>query len=156
MLDLITDRTADDVSRWKELENKGYANMTESERAEWASPMKGAYNHTDLNRVENAVAYLAERLSELGYGIDPLVTQTWSITSVPKLSDMERYLNNVRKIRGAFSVLRTTPDVPDTMQKMTYVEANEIEQILHDVETLVNNMVSAFTYSGDIYGGEIS
>ncbi len=129
--------------------------MTASERAEWNTSMKGAYNHTDLNRVEDAVAYLAGRLNELGYHVAPLVTQTWNTTSIPKPADMTRYLNNVREIREAFVTLRTTPDVPATMRKLTYVEANEIEQILHDVEMLVNNMVSAFTYSGDIYGGEI-
>ena len=129
--------------------------MTASERAEWNTSMKGAYNPADLNRVENAVAYLAERLNEFGYHVDPLVTQTWNTTSIPKPADMTRYLNNVREIREAFVTLRTTPDVPASMRKLTYVEANEIEQILHDVEMLVNNMVSAFSYSGDFYGGEI-
>lgn len=129
--------------------------MTASERAEWNTSMKGAYNYTDLNRVENAVAYLAQRLNEFGYHVDPLVTQTWNTTSIPKPADMTRYLNNVREIRNAFVTLRTTPDVPASMRKLTHVEANKIEQILHDVEMLVNNMVSTFSYSGDFYGGEI-
>lgn len=128
--------------------------MTAEERAEWNTSMKGAYNHTDLNRVENAVAYLAQRLNEFGYHVDPLVTQTWNTTSIPKPVDMTRYLNNVKEIREAFVTLRTTPDVPASMRKMTYVEANEIEQILHDVDMLINNMVAAFSYSGDFYGGE--
>lgn len=129
--------------------------MTASERAEWNTSMKGAYNLSDLNRVENAVVYLARRLNEFGYHVEPLVTQTWNTTSIPKPADMTRYLNNVRAIRNAFVTLRTTPDVPATMRRMTYVEANAIEQVLHDVETLIDNMVAAFTYTGDIYGGEI-
>lgn len=155
MLNLITDRTAVDVSRWQELKNKGYDKMTASERAEWNTSMKGAYNHTDLNRVENAVAYLAQRLNEFGYRVEPPVTQTWNTTSIPKPADMTRYLNNVRMIRNAFVTLRTTPEVPASMQRMTYVEANAIEQVLHDVETLIDNMVASFSYPGDIYGGEI-
>ena len=58
MLQLITNRTAQDVFRWQELKSKGWENMTAEERAEWtgdpvamstpAAP-RGAYNHTDLN-----------------------------------------------------------------------------------------------------------
>lgn len=155
MLNLITDRTAQDVARWRELKNKGYANMSAAERAEWDGPMKGAYNYTDLNRVENAVSYLAERLNEFGYHVESLETRTWDATSVPTLADMARYLSNVREIRNAFVTLRTTPDAPATMRRMTHVEANAIEQILHDVGMLVENMVASLSYSGDIYGGEI-
>lgn len=154
MLNLITDRTAQDVSRWRELHAKGYAAMTSAERAEWATS-KGAYNHTDLNRVENAVAYIADLLTSLGYGVEIAGTKTWTAYDVPTVSDMNRFLSNVRLIRGAFSVMRTTPAVPSTMQRLTHVSANNIERILQDVEILANNMIAAFTYAGDIYGGEI-
>lgn len=154
MLNLITDRTAQDVSRWRELHVKGYAAMTNAEREEWATS-KGAYNYTDLNRVENAVAYIADLLSSLGYGVEIAKTRTWTIYDVPTASDMNRFLSNVRTIREAFSVMRTTPVAPSTMQRLTHTSANNIERILQDVETLVNNMVAAFMYAGDIYGGEI-
>ena len=46
---LVTDRTEADVKRWEMLRDKGFVNMTETERAEWlAGDMKGAYNKGDL------------------------------------------------------------------------------------------------------------
>lgn len=164
MLQLITNRTAQDVFRWQELKSKGWANMTASERAEWtgdpaalnapAAP-RGAYNYTDLNRVEGAVEYLAARLRELGYPVERLYTRQWASTDVPTVSDMTRYLNNVKVIREAFVILRTTPGVPGTMKNLDLDDANAIEQILADVDMLVNGMVASFVYSGDIFGGEM-
>lgn len=154
MLELITDRTAQDVERWRELRAKGYAAMTAAEQAEWDTS-KGAYNYTDLNRVENAVAYLAARLNSLGYTVSVGSTRTWAVTDVPTVSDMTRYLENVQAIRAAYTRFSTTPSAPSSMQKLTYTAANDIEQILKDVETLMDNMVASYSYSGDMYGGEI-
>ena len=59
---LITDRTQADEERVEELAAKGYDAMTAEEKSEWDGEMKGAYDASDLNRVESAVAYLAELL----------------------------------------------------------------------------------------------
>lgn len=56
---LITDRSASDVSRLRYLISKGWANMTEAERNEYLASI-GAYNATDINRVSEAEQYLAE------------------------------------------------------------------------------------------------
>lgn len=67
---LITDRTSSDVSRWSELKSKGWSGMTEAEKAEWSAGMKGAYKYTDLNRVNEAMVYLQNRLRGYGYLVD--------------------------------------------------------------------------------------
>lgn len=155
MLELITDRTPRDVVRLQELNAKGWANMSESERTEWRMASKGAYNYTDLNRVENAVSYLAEQLNKNGYPVEILPVRAWSSSDVPALSDMTRYLENIRRIREAFVTMGTTPRTPATMVGLTYSGANAIEQILTDVETLMGNMVSSFTNCGEVFGGEV-
>lgn len=149
------DRTSTDVERYVTLRNKGFANLTNAERAEWLAPMKGAYNYTDLNRVEDAVQYLAVRLREYGYRADIGETKTWDMNSVPTLADMNRYLENVRAIRNAFSTLSTTPFVADSMRGFTFKEANDIEQILFDVNRLLENMISVWFFGGDLYSGEV-
>ena len=154
-MNLITDRTSTDVERYITLRNKGFANLTDAERAEWLSPMKGAYNYTDLNRVEDAVYYLAVRLREHGYRADIGETKTWDMNSVPTLADMNRYLENVRVIRNAFSTMTSTPYVTDSMKGFTFKEANDIEQILLDVNRLLENMISVWFFGGDIYSGEV-
>ena len=76
-MNLITDRTAADVERYLTLRNKGFANLTQAERTEWLAPMKGAYNYTDLNRVEEAVIYVADKLRERGYAVEIGAAKTW-------------------------------------------------------------------------------
>ena len=152
---LITDRTAADVERYLTLRNKGFANLTAAEKTEWLSNMKGAYNYTDLNRVEEAVGYVADKLRERGYRVDITAGKTWTMTSLPTLSDMNTYLNNIKVIRSAFATLSTTPQAPSTIKGFTYKEANAIEQILIDVDQLLENMMSAWFFSGDLFSGEV-
>lgn len=63
---LIYDRTAADVQRVHDFRNRilagGITALTASERAEYLAGMKGAYNASDLNRVGEAVQYLADRM----------------------------------------------------------------------------------------------
>ena len=68
---------------------------------------------------------------------------------------MQNYLADVEAIRGVLTLLKTTPLVPDTMVGLTYIKANNIEQILLDVDRLLSNMIAGFIYSGDIFGGEL-
>ncbi len=154
-MNLITDRTAADVERYLTLRNKGFANLTEAERAEWLAPMKGAYNYTDLNRVEEAVQYLSGRLREYGYRADIGAVKVWTMDSLPTVADMNRYLANVKVIRNAFSTLNTTPQPPTSIVGFTYKEANEIEQIIFDVNRLLENMISVWFFSGDTFSGEV-
>lgn len=155
MLELITDRTQQDVARLEALARKGFANMTASERAEWLVPSKGAYNATDLNRVEAAVSYLHNRLNEHGYSFPIEPVRTWTVADVPTASEMTRYITNVKAIRKAFATLPTTPAAPNSMNRFSYIEANAIEQILMDVDRLLSNTVASFTISGESYGGEL-
>lgn len=154
-LHLITDRTQLDVDRVNALRKKGYANMTPEERSTWDAGMKGAYNYSDLNRVQSAVRYLRDRLLDMGYTVKLSDAKLWTSQDVPTLTDMTNYLSDVKAIRDAFTVLKTTPLVPDKMVWLNYVRANQIEQILLDVDRLVSNMMATFVYSGDVYGGEL-
>ena len=154
-MNLITDRTAADVERYLTLRSKGFANLTEAEKTEWLSPMKGAYNYTDLNRVEEAVSYVAEKLRERGYRVDISVAKVWTTDTLPTMADMNRYLENVRAVRNAFATLSTTPQVPTGIEGFTYKEANDIEQIIFDVNQLLENMISVWFFSGDLYSGEV-
>ena len=154
-LHLINDRTQLDVDRVNVLAKKGWENMTAEERSEWNSGLKGAYNCTDLNRVQSAVRYLQGRFASVGYSVELSDPKTWTLQDVPTLAELAEYLADVRAIRGVLVLLKTTPDVPDTMVGLTYIKANQIEQILLDVDMLLSNMIAGFVYSGDIFGGEL-
>ena len=83
---------------------------------------KGAYNYSDLNRVERAVEEISDGL-ELG-----LVTKTdWNMWDIPTQSEMDRYLSNIITIRDYFSI---ETEIPASMSNLTYEGANNIEKIL--------------------------
>lgn len=154
---LVTDRVAFDVTRWRQLRDKGYLAMTDAERAEWdAGTLKGAYNVSDLNRVGAALNYMRDRLIEASYIAPNAFTAktTWAVSDMPTAADLTNYLNYVSQIREAFSRYANTPPVPPDIGALNYIEANNIEQIMVDVFNLLNNMLSARYYCGDIFSGE--
>lgn len=156
---LITDRTADDVRRFFYLRDKGFENMTAEEQTEWlAGTIKGAYNAKDLNRVGKALNHLVERLTVAGYITPSNVFKAniaWAMSNVPKTDDLTTYLRYVSIIREAMAQFETTPPTPADTGALNYTEANNIEQILIDVEILINNMLAARHFCGEVYAGEI-
>ena len=89
---------------------------------------KGAYNYSDLNRVERAVAEISDML---GLG---LVTKTdWGMRDIPTASEMERYLNNVAVLREQVADDASVPELPTSMNNLTYTDANNIELVLNAV-----------------------
>lgn len=152
---LVTDRTESDVAYVKLLSGKWLGGMSDAEKAEWLSGLKGTYNAQDLNRVESAVDYVAGRLQSFGNAVEVYPKKGWTTNDVPTVSPMKRYLNDVAALRAVLAVLPTTPEVPPDMDGLTYTEANNIEQILTDIDHLITNMTFAWMYSGDLYAGEV-
>lgn len=156
MLNLITDRTQADVERVAYLVGKVSAGTaTEAEKTEWASDLKGAYNASDLNRVGAAVAYVAGRLTGYGYVVSVSPRQDWQVADIPTQESMTAYLADVAALRAALTVAAGTPEVPEDMERLTWQEANNIEQILVDVDKLLTRMAAAWLYSGELYAGEV-
>ena len=151
----VTDRTLADVDVVEHLQALGWENMTASEREAYSAGLKGAYNAADLNRVGEAVAYIAGRLEQVGYLAPVSPKVDWQISDIPLSNLLENYLSDIRTLRGVLAVLPTTPQVPEDMDKLTYTEANDIEKILADLETLIHNMAAAWHYSGEIYSEEV-
>lgn len=133
-LTLITDRTQSDI-----------ANRTK----------KGYYNAEDLNRVGAAVAYIRDRLNNSGYNVSVTPDTSWTDSDIPLPADMEHYLDCISTIRAVLRLPADTPIVPETMEKLTYIKANDIEKILEIVDKMLTNSMSAVWYSGDIYSGEV-
>lgn len=124
--------------------------------------VKGRYGFADLNRVETAVGQLITMLNAAGSNLALITKTDWQAASeaaltqdVPSASDMARYLGNVAAIRRALAFYRTTPAVPDSMDLLTWQKANAIEKILADAEELINNMLAARVFSGEVYAGEV-
>jgi hypothetical protein len=155
---LITGRTQSDIQYRSELRER-YINRTATpaEIAEWVAGLKGAYNASDLNRVESAVAYLvgrfndlpgelADYLNSLGVAPDALfdvpyshpisltVKLDWAVADIPLNTQMERYISNINAIRSIITIPAEAPATPPDVQGLTVTEANDIEAILKAVD----------------------
>lgn len=134
LLSLITDRTRADV------ENK---------------TNKGFYNASDLNRVGAAVEYIAGRFTALGYACPVTVKKDWLTSDAPTASQMEAYRQNIVTLRGQIAVVQSTPNAPASMAGLNYVKANNIEQILLDLDALIDKLIKSWYFSGELYAGEV-
>ena len=119
----------------------------------------GAYNHTDLNRVEQAFEYLQNKMNgEYGFALNLTIKTDWTMADLAQVgayTAMENYRQNVVKIRGAIEMQTGTPETPSGMNRLTAQKANDIEKILQAVEVLLDNISAAWFYSGEIYSGEV-
>ena len=134
LLSLITDRTRADVE-----------NETD----------KGFYNASDLNRVGAAVEYIAGRFAALGYACPVSVKKDWLTSDAPTASQLETYRQNIVTLRSRIAVMQSTPDAPASMAGLDYVKANNIEQILLDLDALINKLIKSWYFAGEVYAGEV-
>lgn len=108
---------------------------------------KGTYNAADLTRVTMAINEIAADLNAEGYPVTiTWLKQNWLVTDIPTVEQMDNYLENVGKIKAALP--NTAPAPPASMAFLTYEGANNIERILYEVETLLNNTLSIYPRSG--------
>lgn len=109
---------------------------------------KGAYNYTDFNRVGAALAYVAARLNAAGAFLRLSPKTDWTEDDEPTASQMTYYLQMLHAVRAELAVLATTPAVLASTDHMTYNDANDIEQILLDVDELISKMAAAYRHCG--------
>ena len=141
--DLIFDRNQSDVSRVQSLTQKMIdGTATEAEKAEWLGGMKGAYNAADLNRVGEAVEYLTDTLQSLGYSITTSPKTDWTEADIPMQAQMETYLENIQTLRDRLPYV--APGAPADMTGLAYQEANNIEEILYTLESVLLAMQENF------------
>lgn len=153
---LITDRTQSDVDRVNDLSQKMMqGTATAEEQDEWFAGMRGAYNATDLNRVNTAMEYINGWMKEAGYssgysdqGIE------WTMSDIQVQTQMSAYLNNVVAIGSVFP-LENPPILPESMIYFTYIGANAIEKLLVLTDKIHPLLDRSPFYSGEIFCGEV-
>lgn len=152
-MEFIYNRTQEDVNRVIEL-NRKYVDgsITEDEKAEWGSDMKGALNLSDITRIEDNIKALAE-FFEVSITPDPYPDKT--TRSIPRVNrDYKRILDNLQVLRNSWFALSATPATP-TQPLNTYQKWNDIERILHDLNYTYEGYINSFNYCGaEIYAGE--
>lgn len=118
---------------------------------------KGVYSYSDLNRVESCVAEISELFSQMGISADLPTKTNWAMPGQfstgewPVESQMVRYLQNVSRIRAEMAI---TIPVPESMDKLTWTGANNIEKILETALVRIHGIKQAYRYSGEMFAGE--
>lgn len=143
---LIYDRTQTDVDRVKLLASKIEGKTaTGAEISEWyGARMRGAWNHTDLNRIEAWTAALRDELGSHGYtAIIETRSSEWQLGDIPRRSDVDRIRHNVDALQTAFAQL---PDWRDIAYDGTidYPRANALEWDLSRIYVWLQSAVSAY------------
>ena len=132
-MDFVTDRTAADVAALND---------------------KGTYNTADINRVISNCNAIAQALNDAGIPITLTWTRTtWYRTQFPTAELMAEYIANVNAIKAALP--NNAPNAPASMAFLDYTGANNIEKILEEIYTLLNNMLSIFPRSGAAISGAV-
>lgn len=149
---MVTDRTAADVDYAAELKSKMInGTATADEVTEYLGGLKGDYNAADLNRVGDALIYLQGVLASAGIAVSIVVRNDWDYPDQPTAAEMANYLQAVRDVKAAISMPPGTPSVPASINGLTYVQANNIEQILLSVDDLLQKSMYAYRHCGALF-----
>lgn len=86
------------------------------------------------------VAYYAD---ETNIPSQTIVRDYWKIGDIPRKEQMELYLTNLGYVKNVLGLLKSTPESPSVMDYLSYVEANNIEQILADIEFVITHTIQS-------------
>lgn len=143
----IYDRTESDVSYAKE-QLKRY-------RLDPTVPivdLKGCYNISDINRVENNSEFLKDLLNSKGYQISIFVKTDWAYSDTPIKRELDRIIYNVNAIHKAFPITDFVI-LPTTIR--TYEQANAIEKALAKlyfyVDYIINHYCNTFNSGSNFF-----
>ena len=133
--ELVTDRTSQDVQLKR---------------------TKGNLNVEDLNRIGEWQTYIRDLLNEYGYYVDITPKTDFVKSDLTNMTTkINKIKNDLQSLKDAYYVLSTTPDVPSTERlAINYVELNDIEKILRDIEYLIESMSKYFVHSGVALSGQ--
>lgn len=165
---LIYDRTQEDVDRVKELKSRillnGWNTLTSAEKSEYLAGMKGAYNASDLNRVGQAINYVAQEETSMATaltayrvakGVAPdsqfdlpfdasqisVNPKTdWAVTDVPNETQANDLLSDLGEVRQSLTLPADVPPIPTTLNGLDYITANAIEYILFAIDQTLDGI----------------
>lgn len=115
--------------------------------------IRGAYNHTDLNRVGEALRALSGLFAGYGYHVSVTARTDWTAEEWPTPEALEALLADLRAVRGVLDMPEGTPAVPQRLTAsglnqtdgLTVEKANDMERLLLYVEMVIQWVAAAFS-----------
>lgn len=112
--------------------------------------LKGCLNTIDINRIENDIAYLSNKLSELYYP-SLVFTKQWTKDNLPTTIDIARIIDNVKALITSFYQIDNAPPLPSKIS--TYEDVNQLEKNIDLIKYLLDCMINSFRQSGTLKSG---
>ena len=151
-LNMVIDRTADDVKQAFELRKKIQSKETLT-ADETVIFERGALTLSTLTRISLAYKAVADILNGYGYYTgDTSHPSSWSKTEKLYNNLYMGFLNDCKHLLNAFWGNESTPDPPNYL--FGFNEVNAIEQIAVDVNDKIPDMEGSFKFCGEINCGE--
>lgn len=113
---------------------------------------KGCFNAKDILRIENNARYLADTLNNLCYRNNITTQSSWTVNSIPDVTNIVRIINNVSKLINAYYKPNNAPTLPTTL--LTYEQVNALEKNLYLIKEILDNMIASFRECGTFVCGE--
>ena len=117
-------------------------------------PLKGARNYTDLNRITGNIHYLSETLWSYGYTVPVTCKREWVLGEVVPHNELDKIRADLNSLKDNYGLMTTTPATPD-LPYTHFRKLNDIEKIIFDVATILQRMIDAWFFSGELYSGEV-
>ena len=166
-VEMITDRSASDVLLAKNLIKKGFQNMTEDEKSYFLEGLKGAYNYSDVNRIETAIKYFVDTMlqiyeqniqlaKELGVSWASIYDvpynpedyknivhkNDWNTNDVFSEADRTDFLNKIVHVLSAIIDIPADTKFPTSFDGFDYKKANIIEKSMEDFNVALTDLKS--------------
>lgn len=172
--EMITDRTQADVDEVyalkakfkvvdsvgsyisiKEIEGKYLVFIgTQTELDKYMGGLKGAFNHTDLNRIGNAILYLKMLANSIGLYPNLIGKNDWNPNvEYVNPTDIANMLNDLRLLKSATGI---SEEVPNNLNRMTFDTANLLETIIVKAYEKLSFEHAKMNHSGTTYSGVVN
>ncbi len=115
--------------------------------------LKGALNSSDLNRIETNCQYLSGQLNSYGYSVSIQTKTDWSRPDFPYQSEIDRIRDNVNALIDCYNKMPGSPEIR-YVDTLDWADANSLEQNIKNIDTLLQQMIAGFRYSGTFYSGQ--
>ena len=112
--------------------------------------LKGCLNVMDINRIEENIAYLSEKLV-LHQRPSSVTTKRWKKDDLPTEEDIKRIISNIVSLNESFYRPKDAPNLPSTM--LSFNDINSIERNIYLIKYLIDCMVQSFRKMGTIKSG---
>lgn len=113
---------------------------------------RGTLTINTLNRIENKQSELKELFDSMKYYSPEILNFSWNYAEIFDIVNFERILENLNILREAFIVYSDTPNVPSASYHFENI--NAIEKILHDLDKMIDDIISNYRECGNVECGE--